>query len=85
MQRHPSDGSSDQEQVHDADPAVDWIGRDRGGASTPVGVEHVTVDRDHPLAELFEVEGCPERASDQALNLGASPRGLSSGDLATGP
>jgi hypothetical protein len=47
--------------------------RDRRGSRPTISIEHITVDRDHSLAELVEIDRRPERASDQPLNLRASP------------
>src|SRR5712692_3290750 len=43
--------------------------RDRGRARAAVRLQHVAVERDRPLSDLAHVDGGPQRATDQPLDL----------------
>ena len=76
---HPGDA------IVQRDPAAG----DRGGAGAAVGLDHVAVDRDLPLAERLEIDDRAQAAPDQALDLdgaaallagrGLAPRALERG------
>src|SRR5207237_9266 len=42
---------------------------DRRSASSTVGLQHIAVEGDGPLADLAHVDGCAQRATDQTLDL----------------
>src|SRR3990167_2873512 len=46
---------------------------DRGGARAAVGLDHVAVDGERALAQLFHVHGRAQGAPDQALDLHGAP------------
>ena len=46
---------------------------DSGGTRAAVGLQHVAIKRDHALAQSFEVDRGPQRATDQALNFQRAP------------
>ena len=46
---------------------------DRRGARAAVGLQHVAVDGDLPLAERLQVDDGAQRAADQALDLQRAP------------
>ena len=45
---------------------------DRGGAGAAVGIEHIAVDAQGPLAERLQIDHHPQAAADQALDLEAA-------------
>ena len=55
---------------------------DRGGAGAAVGLDHVAVDGDLPLAERGKVDDRAQAASDQALDLDGAAALLAGGGLA---
>src|SRR5919198_2782871 len=54
-------------------PRGDVRAADRGAARPPVGLQHVAVEEDRPLAERVVVRHGADRASDQPLNLDRPP------------
>jgi hypothetical protein len=48
---------------------------DRGSPGAAVGLEHVAVDREGPLANGLEVDRGPQRPSDEPLDLLGAPAG----------
>ena len=55
---------------------------DGGGPGAPIRLQHIAIEGQGVLGESFEIERRTEATADEPLNLGAPPRGLSTGDLA---
>ena len=57
---------------------------DRGGARAAIGLDHVAVDRDLPLAELLQVDHGAQAAADQPLDFDRAATLLAGRCLAAG-
>src|SRR5207342_2068846 len=58
---------------------------DRRRPGPAVGLDHVAVDRDRPLAELAEIDDAPERPADEPLDLVGPAADPALGRLALAP
>src|SRR5690606_4692569 len=72
-------------QLVDGEPQRNPRARDRRGAGSTVGLNHVAIEHDLPLAELGEVGHGAERTADQPLDLLRPPALLALGRLALTP
>src|SRR5262249_7702672 len=57
---------------------------DRGSAGTAIGLNHVAVDPNGALAELFQIGYSTQRTADEALNLVSASAGAAFAYLARG-